>query len=126
MTKRVRDPCVFARQDLTRNPPFSKLDRIICRNVLIYLDAVLYKRLMRVPPVDHPGPRNVARGVWDAGTLRDLLERALPTHDTVDGVEVSVPGPDGLRQNFNVSARRISTGADGRTTAAIVLAFLDN
>ena len=29
--------CVFARQDLTRDPPFSKLDLIVCRNVLIYL-----------------------------------------------------------------------------------------
>jgi len=46
--KPVRDMCVFARQDLTRDPPFSKLDLIVCRNVLIYLGPVLQKRLMNV------------------------------------------------------------------------------
>ena len=44
----VRDLCVFARQDLTRDPPFSRLDLIVCRNVLIYLGPVLQKRLMHV------------------------------------------------------------------------------
>ena len=38
VTKSLRDMCVFARQDLTRDPPFSRLDLICCRNVLIYMD----------------------------------------------------------------------------------------
>jgi two-component system CheB/CheR fusion protein len=46
--KTVRDLCVFARQDLTRDPPFSKLDLIVCRNVMIYLGQVLQKRLVTV------------------------------------------------------------------------------
>lgn len=44
--KRIRDVCVFARHDLTRDPPFAKLDLISCRNVLIYFDADLQKRLL--------------------------------------------------------------------------------
>lgn len=48
INKIVRDMCVFARQDLTRDPPFSKLDLILCRNVLIYLGLSLQKRLMSV------------------------------------------------------------------------------
>ena len=32
--------CVFARQDVTRDPPFSKLDLVVCRNLLIYLSPV--------------------------------------------------------------------------------------
>src|SRR5262245_30763048 len=48
VTKAVRDVCIFARQDLTRDPPFSKLDVILCRNVLIYMGAELQKRLMNV------------------------------------------------------------------------------
>jgi two-component system CheB/CheR fusion protein len=48
VAKRARDLCVFARQDLTRDPPFSKLDLIVCRNVLIYLNASLQKKLMGV------------------------------------------------------------------------------
>src|SRR5579862_6655759 len=46
INKSVRDLCVFARQDLTRDPPFSRLDLIVCRNVLIYLAVPLQKRLI--------------------------------------------------------------------------------
>ncbi|HEX6829551.1 MAG TPA: chemotaxis protein CheB [Burkholderiales bacterium] len=46
VAKSLRDMCLFARQDLTRDPPFSKLDLISCRNVLIYLGPVLQKRII--------------------------------------------------------------------------------
>ena len=46
VTKAVRDMCVFARQDLTRDPPFSHLDLICCRNVLIYMDSALQRKLL--------------------------------------------------------------------------------
>ena len=42
----VRDLCIFARHDLTRDPPFSRMDLISCRNVLIYLEPVLQKRIL--------------------------------------------------------------------------------
>jgi two-component system CheB/CheR fusion protein len=48
INKTIRDLCIFARQDITRDPPFSKLDLILCRNVLIYLGGNLQKRLMGV------------------------------------------------------------------------------
>jgi two-component system CheB/CheR fusion protein len=40
----VRDLCTFARQNITADPPFSRLDLISCRNVLIYLSPQLHKR----------------------------------------------------------------------------------
>jgi len=46
VTRPLRDMCVFARQDLTRDPPFSRLDLICCRNVLIYMDTPLQKKLL--------------------------------------------------------------------------------
>lgn len=46
--KVIRDMCVFARQDLTRDPPFSRLDLISCRNVLIYLNAPLQFKILRI------------------------------------------------------------------------------
>ena len=42
----VRDLCVFARHDLAKDPPFSRLDFISCRNVLIYMGAALQKRVL--------------------------------------------------------------------------------
>src|SRR5437763_5069123 len=42
----VRDICTFARQNITADPPFSRLDLISCRNVLIYLSPELHKRCL--------------------------------------------------------------------------------
>lgn len=44
----VRDLCVFAQQDVTQDPPFSKLDLISCQNLLIYLQPVLQKRVLTI------------------------------------------------------------------------------
>ena len=46
ISKLVRDLCVFVRHDLAKDPPFSKLDLVTCRNVLIYFEAVLQKRII--------------------------------------------------------------------------------
>ena len=43
----IRDACVFARQNVTADPPFSRLDIVSCRNVLIYLATALQKRVLR-------------------------------------------------------------------------------
>ncbi|MFO0750188.1 MAG: CheR family methyltransferase [Myxococcota bacterium] len=42
----IRDLCVFSEHDVTRDPPFSKLDVVSCRNLFIYFDARLQKRLL--------------------------------------------------------------------------------
>ncbi|HEY7615638.1 MAG TPA: chemotaxis protein CheB, partial [Terriglobales bacterium] len=46
INKSVRDMCIFARQNLTKDPPFSNLDLISCRNLLIYLGPALQKRVI--------------------------------------------------------------------------------
>ncbi len=43
--KPVREMCVFARHNLLADPPFSRLDLISCRNVLIYLDSDLHSKV---------------------------------------------------------------------------------
>lgn len=48
IAKDLREACVFARQDLTRDPPFAHTDLISCRNVLIYMDAALQRRILPV------------------------------------------------------------------------------
>ena len=40
--------CVFARQNLTVDPPFSRVDLVMCRNVLIYMSPALQERLLPV------------------------------------------------------------------------------
>ncbi|MDP8932704.1 MAG: ATPase, partial [Cyanobacteriota bacterium] len=52
IAKPVRELCVFARQNLIGDPPFSRMDLITCRNVLIYLGPPLQKKLL---PIFHYG-----------------------------------------------------------------------
>ncbi len=44
INRAVRDVCTFARQNLCEDPPFSHIDLISCRNVLIYLGPELQKK----------------------------------------------------------------------------------
>ncbi|HZR18590.1 MAG TPA: chemotaxis protein CheB [Verrucomicrobiae bacterium] len=44
--KSIRDMCIFASQNLVVDPPFSNLDLVTCRNVLIYFGPVLQRRII--------------------------------------------------------------------------------
>ena len=44
--KSIRDMLVFSEQDVIKDPPFSKLDLISCRNLLIYMGGDLQKKLI--------------------------------------------------------------------------------
>ncbi len=46
IAKSLQNLCVFAKQNVAKDPPFSKVDLISCRNVLIYLGPVLQQRIM--------------------------------------------------------------------------------
>ena len=44
IAKSIRELCVFAAHDVTRDPPYSRIDLLTCCNVLIYFDPELQKR----------------------------------------------------------------------------------
>ena len=44
--KNIRDMLIFSEQNLIQDPPFSKLDLISCRNLLIYLNGTVQKKLI--------------------------------------------------------------------------------
>jgi two-component system, chemotaxis family, CheB/CheR fusion protein len=44
--KTLRDQLIFAEQDIIKDPPFSKMDLISCRNLLIYMEPFLQKQLL--------------------------------------------------------------------------------
>jgi len=48
VSKSVRDMCVFAEHDVLSDPPFSRMDLISCRNLLIYLEPVLQQKLVPI------------------------------------------------------------------------------
>jgi len=46
-SKDIRDMCVFSPHSIIKDPPFSRLDLISCRNLMIYMDAELHDRVLR-------------------------------------------------------------------------------
>jgi chemotaxis methyl-accepting protein methylase/signal transduction histidine kinase len=46
VTKAIRDLCIFSVHNLLSDPPFARLDLIACRNLLIYLDADVQRKLV--------------------------------------------------------------------------------
>jgi two-component system CheB/CheR fusion protein len=45
VSKQLREMCIFSKQNVFSDPPFSNLDLISCRNLLIYLQTVLQKKV---------------------------------------------------------------------------------
>ena len=48
LAKEVRELCIFSVHSLVRDPPFSRVDLISCRNLLIYLDAKLQSMVVPI------------------------------------------------------------------------------
>ena len=46
ISKSIRDRCVFSCHNVLSDPPFSRMDIISCRNLLIYMEPVLQQRIM--------------------------------------------------------------------------------
>ena len=77
--KSIRDLLVFSEQDVIKDPPFSRLDLISCRNLLIYMGAELQKKLI---PLFHyvlrPGGilfLGTSEGVGEFADLFAVLDR---------------------------------------------------
>ncbi|HKV26769.1 MAG TPA: chemotaxis protein CheB, partial [Candidatus Acidoferrales bacterium] len=48
ISKTIRDLCVFAKQNLAEDPPFSQMNLIACRNLLIYLGPELQRKIVPI------------------------------------------------------------------------------
>jgi two-component system CheB/CheR fusion protein len=72
VSKRVRDLCIFARQNLSYDPPFSKMDLISCRNVLIYLGTELQRQI--IPTFHYALRQNGFLLLGTSETIREFTE----------------------------------------------------
>jgi two-component system CheB/CheR fusion protein len=77
--KGIRDLLVFSEQNVIKDPPFSKLDLISCRNLMIYLGAELQKKLISLFHYAlQPGGRlflGTSETAGEHGDLFTVLER---------------------------------------------------
>ena len=79
ISKSVRDLCVFARQNVFSDPPFSRMDIVSCRNLLIYLGPALQRRVI---PIFHYALR--PKGFLMLGSTEGLLGAGAELFDMVD------------------------------------------
>jgi len=81
INKTIRDVCVFAKQNLITDPPFSHMDLVSCRNVLIYLESVIQRKII---PMFHyalkPHGLLMLGASESVGSSTDLFEPADHKH----------------------------------------------
>ena len=93
----VRDLCVFARHDVTSDPPFSGLDLVSCRNLLIYLGPAAQEKVI---PLFHYALR--PKGYLVLGTAESVgASRRLFSPDRQE------------REDLRQEAGRLATAAGG-------------
>ena len=74
INKHIRDLCIFAKQNIFKDPPFSHIDIISCRNLLIYLGPVLQKRVLSIFHYSlNPGAFLLLGSAETAGECADLF-----------------------------------------------------
>jgi two-component system CheB/CheR fusion protein len=103
--KAIRERIVFAQHNLLTDPPFTKLDLLCCRNLLIYLRAEWQKRLLAVfhcaltpGALLFLGPAETVGGLADLYAPLDNRWKIFATKAAPPGSRevVELPGPHGL------------------------------
>lgn len=93
ITRTIRDCCVFSRHNVLTDPPFSRIDLISCRNLLIYLEPVLQQRI--VPTLHYalkPAGCLWLGGSETIGAYRNLFEAEDGKHKIYTKKPGSGPG----------------------------------
>ncbi|PCC67244.1 chemotaxis protein [Nannocystis exedens] len=116
--KQIRDMCVFSTHSIISDPPFSRLDLISCRNVLIYLESDLQRTVF---PLFHYGLRPggfLLLGPSESVTAHPKLFTAVDAKQRIfqrREAKVSVRFPVG---GLGLSGRRIAAAPHGHEPAA--------
>ncbi|TDY01763.1 chemotaxis protein CheB [Thiohalophilus thiocyanatoxydans] len=95
INKKIRDMVLFAQHDVVLDPPFTKLDLVACRNLLIYFDSELQRRLL---PLFHYSLRS--GGILFLGSSETVgrfsylftpMDARLRLYSRQDNVQISMP-----------------------------------
>ena len=117
VTRAIRERCVFTQHNVLSSPPFSRMDLISCRNLLIYLESTLQSKIL---PLMHyalnPNGVLVLGSSETIGTSRDLFE----VEDAKDKIFVRKPGPTHLIGLPLGTSRPTSEEFEGRQPEARV------
>ncbi|MBA3461540.1 MAG: PAS domain-containing protein [Deltaproteobacteria bacterium] len=117
--QQLRESCVFARHDLVSDPPFSRLDLVSCRNLLIYLGPALQRRVIPIVhyALNQPGYLLLGRSetVGDFDALFSLVSGESRIYARKPGARVSLTFPgvgQQARPAWPTTAASIRSGHD--------------
>ena len=118
IAKIIRDVCVFARHNVAQDPPFSRLDLISCCNVLIYLGAVLQRKVLSILHYALKPAGFLVLGPSESiGTLSDSFHQVDKNHKIYCMLPAAsapaLPPREGRRAEGRVDLRQRT--AEGRT-----------
>ncbi|HKW63747.1 MAG TPA: chemotaxis protein CheB [Candidatus Acidoferrum sp.] len=81
ISKTIRDMCIFAQHNVLNDPPFSQMDLVCCRNLLIYLEPVLQNKVISLfHYATRPGGYLVLGTSEGVGTSTNLFSTEDRTH----------------------------------------------
>ena len=78
VNKEIRESVVFARQDILTDPPFSRLDLIICRNLLIYLGPEAQEKCISIFHYSLKEGGHLFLGNAESVGRKNMLFKSLP------------------------------------------------
>jgi len=122
ISRNIRDMVIFATHNLGKDPPFSRLDLISCRNVLIYMQPQLQKKVLRIShyALNPDGflILGTSEGVGDAVDLFSLVDRKLKIFSKKNAPPTAVFDMIfGQVQNLTEPERRAAAPRRNRTGA---------
>ncbi len=133
VAREVRDLCLFSLHNLIADPPFSRLDLVSCRNVLIYLESELQKKIialfhysLRPGGFLFLGPSEMVAGQPELFRTLDKKLRVFQSRDTVTRPPFSFPLSDrgrlGIRPAEDLQRRAAPRQLEvARTFEAVLL-----
>ncbi|MFH0736730.1 MAG: chemotaxis protein CheB [bacterium] len=130
--KEIREMLVFATQSIIKDPPFTKLDLISCRNLLIYFNSELQKKVI---PLFHfsllpngilfLGSSETIGGFVDLFTMADKKWKIYKRRDTIYSTKLFVEYPVSRTieraQEINPSIKKIETTNIARLAEKVIL-----
>jgi chemotaxis methyl-accepting protein methylase len=120
--KNIRDLLIFSEQNVITDPPFSKLDLISCRNLLIYMNRNLQKKLI---PLFHyalnPGGflfLGTSETVADSADLFSMVDRKLKLYQRRENMHDVPYSPPSLFSQLTPAVNTDLTQSSGKTVIA--------
>jgi two-component system CheB/CheR fusion protein len=110
ISKAIRDMCIFAQHNVLSDPPFSQMNLICCRNLLIYLEPVLQNKIIALfHYATRPGGYLVLGTSEGVGSATNLFTTVDRTHKIFLKKTTAVRQP--VSFSLNHPAERAEYGA---------------